>query len=410
MWIWDRLGPGTFASVLHSLQVDTPLLEEQNSKKKNKKLYGFKSDCTHASVKVNSVQKMQRDQKPQLPFLKGLEEKQGVRSKSRANPCTQHHIRGGQTTQDSPWAPLLDSPLPSPHMRNKLVPSQGASKQGTYCLFSLPSGAAGVPIKPCLNVFLASSQFLLIGKDQEPWWIPYFMGPSVEHLSFSKERIWEPPGPPKVSSPWVTPLGGLSTLSQARLSPSPFVCFPSHSPFPLCPFPSPEISLLLCLLLSLSSLLFYPSERMDLEQLHHHFSWLVRPAPTGQQWLTFMGDEWKSERFASHHADLGPAGSPWEGIYESDSGSDLKSYSGWKSNHPNSLTFIFLPPREVPLGMGWSGNSLYTVHAWLRVRTCGLQSHRRHETGWFPDFISPVGSGQVPPSFPGSFCKWGRNC
>ena len=71
-------------------------------KKKKKKLYGFKSNCTHVSFKVNSVQKMQRDQNPQLPFLKGLEEKQGVRSKSRANPCTQHHIRGGQTTQDSP--------------------------------------------------------------------------------------------------------------------------------------------------------------------------------------------------------------------------------------------------------------------------------------------------------------------
>ena len=243
------MGPGTFASVLHSLQVDTPLLEEQNSKKKKKKLYGFKSDCTHASVKVNSVQKMQRDQKPQLPFLKGLEEKQGVRSKSRANPCTQHHIRGGQTTQDSPWAPLLDSPLPSPHMRNKLVPSQGASKQGTYCLFSLPSGAAGVPIKPCLNVFLASSQFLLIGKDQEPWWIPYFMGPSVEHLSFSKERIWEPPGPPKVSSPWVASVPSFRQGSP----PPPLSVFPHILPFPFVPFPLLK-SLYFCVFSSLCPL------------------------------------------------------------------------------------------------------------------------------------------------------------
>ena len=117
------------------------------NKIKKKKLYGFKSNCTHVSFKVNSVQKMQRDQKPQLPFLKGLEEKQGVRSKSRANPCTQHHIRGGQTTQDSPWAPLLDSPLPSPHMRNKLVPSQGASKQGTLLFVLTPLWCSRGPNK-----------------------------------------------------------------------------------------------------------------------------------------------------------------------------------------------------------------------------------------------------------------------
>lgn len=114
----------------------THLFLRNKTKKKN--LYGFKSNCTHASVKVNSVQKMQRDQKLQLPFLKGLEKKQGVRCKSRANPCTQHHIRGGQTTQETPWAPCLDSPLPSPHRRNKLVPYQGVSKQGTLLFVLIP--------------------------------------------------------------------------------------------------------------------------------------------------------------------------------------------------------------------------------------------------------------------------------
>ena len=30
-------------------------------------------------------------------------------------------------------------------------PSQGVSKDTTYYLFSLPSAAAEVPVKPCLN-------------------------------------------------------------------------------------------------------------------------------------------------------------------------------------------------------------------------------------------------------------------
>ena len=65
-------------------------------------------------------------------------------------PCTQHHQRGGQTTQHTPLAQPLDTPLPSPHMWNQLTPHQGARKETCY-LFSLPPAAAGAPIKPCPN-------------------------------------------------------------------------------------------------------------------------------------------------------------------------------------------------------------------------------------------------------------------
>ena len=76
-------------------------------------------------------------------------------------------------------------------------------------------------------------------------------------------------------------------------------CFPFPPPFP---FPSPEISLLL----SLSC----PSDRVDVRQLQHHSSQVVRPAPSGRQRLTLMGDRQRWERLASHRADFGPVGSP----------------------------------------------------------------------------------------------------
>ena len=44
--------------------------------------------------------KIQRDQKTQLPLLKSQEQKRGGEQKQGTAhaPCTQHHQRGGQTT------------------------------------------------------------------------------------------------------------------------------------------------------------------------------------------------------------------------------------------------------------------------------------------------------------------------
>jgi len=83
---------------------------------------------------------------------------------------------------------------------------------------------------------------------------------------------------------------------------SPLYFFPHHFPFPLCLFPSLEISLYfsLCPLLLLSS----PSETVDIRQLQHHSSQLARPAPSGLQWLTLTGDKQRWERLASHCANL----------------------------------------------------------------------------------------------------------
>lgn len=110
------------------------------------------------------------------------------------------------------------------------------------------------------------------------------------------------------------------------------------------------------------------------------------------QWVTSRG-----ERLSSYPADLGPGAPHWLEIYERDTGSNLTSCSDWKSDPPNTLTFIFLPPREVPQGMGWSSRFLY---AGVRVRpTCGLQPHTGWAIGWSRLF-HPSGQETVPPPSP----------
>ena len=66
------------------------------------------------------TQKIQRNQKTQLPLLKCREQKQGTVHA----PCTQHHLRGGKIPKPPLWpatplARLLYTPLPSPHIRPK---------------------------------------------------------------------------------------------------------------------------------------------------------------------------------------------------------------------------------------------------------------------------------------------------
>ena len=137
-----------------------------------------------------------------------------------------------------------------------------------------------------------------------------------------------PLGPPNAASPWVTssPLslffgvssflvpGGLSTLIQTTLSPSPLSLSPPLSPSLL---PSPTS-------------LTHPSKTVDVRQLQHHSSQRVRPIPLGQQWLTLMGDKQRRERLNSYPADLGPGPPHCRKLYERDTGSNLMLCSGWK--------------------------------------------------------------------------------
>ena len=64
---WD-LQP--FAAVLQCLHLDTPLLEQQNTKK----LYGTKNKCVHAQLGQILDPKDTETKKTQLPLLKRLEQ------------------------------------------------------------------------------------------------------------------------------------------------------------------------------------------------------------------------------------------------------------------------------------------------------------------------------------------------
>ena len=90
---WD-LGP--FAAVLHNLHLDTLLLQQQNTKK----LYGTKNNCMHAQLGQTLDKRYKETKNPATTFEEpgakagGWEQKQGTAHA----PCTQHHLRGGQTT------------------------------------------------------------------------------------------------------------------------------------------------------------------------------------------------------------------------------------------------------------------------------------------------------------------------
>ena len=130
---WD-LGP--FSVVLQCLHLDITLFQQQSTKK----LHGTKNNCVHVQLgQIQDQRNKQTNKKNQFPLLKSLEQRLGVRSKSRVLH-TPHHLRGGQNT-----APTL-----IPH-KDQAHPTQGVNNKGTCYLFLLPTAAAGVPRKPCLN-------------------------------------------------------------------------------------------------------------------------------------------------------------------------------------------------------------------------------------------------------------------
>ena len=71
-----------------------------------------------------------RPKNPTAPFEEpgakagGQEQKQGTAHA----PCTKHHLRGEKNTQATPPARPRDTPLPSPHIRNKLAPASGSEQ------------------------------------------------------------------------------------------------------------------------------------------------------------------------------------------------------------------------------------------------------------------------------------------
>lgn len=131
------------------------------------------------------------------------------------------------------------------------------------------------------------------------------MAPNLKQLSPSEERVWAPPGPLNRASPWVTS-GCLNFLLQRHR----VLSLPS---WPLGP------QTLIWAVLSLPEICpSLSSQRVDVGQLQSHSS----PPVTG----------------GGGGAGLAPC-RPWSGRIpltreESDSGSDPRSCSGWKSIVP----------------------------------------------------------------------------
>lgn len=109
------------------------------------------STTKYCTVGANSKQKVQRDQKMQLPLLKNGEQKQGTVHVFG----TQYHLRDGQNTQVTPLAQPLDTALPSHRIRNRLTSPSEQARGPAVCSCPPPGpttpAEAGVPVKPCLK-------------------------------------------------------------------------------------------------------------------------------------------------------------------------------------------------------------------------------------------------------------------
>ena len=151
---WD-VGP--FAARLQCLHLDTPLLKQLNIN--TKKLDETKNNCVHVQLEqmLDPKDTETKKTKTQLPLLRSLEQKQGVRSKGRVLlvPLHSRHLRGNK-----PPTPLLRSdsrhnPTLTPYKERAHPPQDSASK--ACCLFSHSPAAAGTPIKPYLNFYCPAS-------------------------------------------------------------------------------------------------------------------------------------------------------------------------------------------------------------------------------------------------------------
>ena len=164
---------------------------------------------------------------------------------------------------------------------------------------------------------------------------------------------------------WPIESFSVTMFGKSGLLPSSRQHFPP--PFVLFPFPSPEISLLLCPLCPLLPL-SHASETLAATASLLSACETCSLCSNG----SLDGDEQRWERLASHRVDLGPAGSPWPKIYEHDRGLNLISCSGSKSDSPNILAFIFLPPRKVRWERAEAADFHILVYLWVRVPRIGF--------------------------------------
>ena len=235
------------------------------------------------------------------------------------------------------------------------------------------------------------------------------MVPRVGQLSPSEERIWDlrdvecsfpvgdkrPPEPlvsvsPRLLSLPFWPLAA-SEPTFRQLWPLPFVLSSSlffFSPLSL----SLSWNLLLSPLLSLSPL-------ASIFSIWESGHWATTASLLSAcETCTFWPAVSDKQRRGLPHTSQTLVQCSLSGDLQGERGLNLISCNAWKCNCPNILTFIFLPPREVPLGTGSSGRFLHSGVHMGESPIYGL-FYRQRTTDWFLGLITLVGSGRVlPPS------------
>ena len=114
------------------------------------------------AIGANYDNKLQEDQKPNWPFWRG-----GNKSRALSMPPANNTTRGMDKPSKPPSSWSLDPPYP--HRKwGTCSPPCGEWTRGPVTLFSLPSAAAGAPIKPWLNILSGLWSISIDWGGQEP--------------------------------------------------------------------------------------------------------------------------------------------------------------------------------------------------------------------------------------------------
>lgn len=152
-WFWDSLGPGD------------PLLQcctwtNFSSSNETQRNCGVEIIMCISSWSKFWTKKYK---KTKNPTATSEEQKQGIGSKvGTAQAPHSTPPEGWGTNASHPFSQTPGHTYPHPIKATSLSSTQEQARETCCYLFSLPPAAAGAPIKPCLNFYLASSQFLLI--------------------------------------------------------------------------------------------------------------------------------------------------------------------------------------------------------------------------------------------------------
>ena len=153
---------GTWNPLLQCLHLDEPLLQQQNTR-------NYKRLKITTCMPANSGRKIQKDQKNlKCHFRRAGSKRRGL--------CMPPAPRERWASHRSPTPGHTPTP---PHTRNKLVPPQVGTRKGD----SLPTAAAGDPIKPCLNFLSGLWSISIDWEGQEPWSVSSDSKPNCPQLS-----------------------------------------------------------------------------------------------------------------------------------------------------------------------------------------------------------------------------------